>query len=88
MLMSWSNWFSEIIWPTIAVESTGAVGSWFCNSCARRFRNVVSNPPLELLLEVEVPVLVAVAVPAGLFTAFATPLFATGLSVFKIVGIV
>jgi hypothetical protein len=27
MLMSWSSWLSEIIWPTIAVESTGAVGS-------------------------------------------------------------
>jgi len=24
--MSWSSWLSEIIWPTIAVESTGAVG--------------------------------------------------------------
>jgi hypothetical protein len=86
MLMSWSNWFSEIICPTIAVESTGAVGSWFCNSCARRLRNVVSSPPLELLLEVEFPV-VAPLGPTAAFTAFATPLLATGLSVFKIVGI-
>jgi len=27
MLISWSSWFRDIIWPTIAVESTGAVGS-------------------------------------------------------------
>jgi len=49
---------------------------------------VVSNSPPELLLEVEVPVLVIPVAPAALFTAFATPLFTTGLSVFKIVGIV
>jgi hypothetical protein len=39
--ISWSNWFSETIWPTIAVGSTGEVGSWFCSSVTSRFRNVV-----------------------------------------------
>ncbi len=53
MLMSWSNWLSETIWPTISVGSTGEVGSWFCNSVTSRFRNVscrlVDEVALELL---------------------------------------
>jgi hypothetical protein len=54
---------SEIICPTIAVESIGEVGSWFCNSSTRRLRKVVpvvvpAKPvplaPVEVLLDVEV----------------------------------
>jgi hypothetical protein len=65
MLMSWSSEFREIICPTIAVESTGAVGSWFCNSLTSKLRNVelVLEPPrAELELVEEVVELVAFAV--------------------------
>jgi hypothetical protein len=55
MLMSWSNWFSETICPTISVGSTGEVGSWFCNSVTSRLRKVscrlVDDVALELLDE-------------------------------------
>jgi hypothetical protein len=82
MLMSWSSWLSEIIWPTIAVESMGAVGSWFCNSVANRFRKVLPIPVDE------VPAFVPVvgAVPAFAFTALLTTLTAGGCSAFKTAG--
>jgi hypothetical protein len=38
--MSWSSWLRDTIWPTISVGSTGAVGSWFCNSVTNRFKKV------------------------------------------------
>jgi hypothetical protein len=75
MLMSWSSWFSEIIWPTISVESTGAVGSWFCNSVDSRLRKVlpkaVTEVPLELVLAlvVELAALVEVRVLAAFLAA-------------------
>jgi hypothetical protein len=57
--MSWSNWFSDTNCPTIAVGSTGAVGSWFCNSVTSKFRKVswrlVDESPVgavEVLLDV------------------------------------
>jgi hypothetical protein len=72
--ISWSNWFSDTICPTIAVGSTGAVGSWFCNSVTSRFRNVscklVADVAEELLDVLLVPfvllplVLGALAFPA------------------------
>jgi hypothetical protein len=58
MLINCPNWLSEIICPTIAVESTGAVGSWFCNSCERRLRKVDPIPPSAVLFEDDPPVLV------------------------------
>jgi len=58
--ISWSSEFSETIWLTICVGSTGEVGSWFCSSVTSRFRNVLSrldedvpNAPLDELLLVE-----------------------------------
>jgi hypothetical protein len=68
MEISWSSWFSDTIWLTISVGSTGCVGSWFCNSVTRRLRNVVcrslAEVPFELLLEpleLLVPLVPAVA---------------------------
>jgi hypothetical protein len=76
MLINWSSWFSEIICPTIAVESMGAVGSWFCNSLTRRFRNVVpavvpSRPPVEVVEVLDVVFAVAAFAFALRETAFA-----------------
>jgi hypothetical protein len=81
--MRWSSWLSEIIWPTIAVESTGAVGSWFCNSVANKFKKVLPIPLAEVL-PAFVPVVGAVL--AFALTAFLTELTAAGWSVFKTVG--
>ena len=50
--ISWSSWFNETICPTIAVGSTGDVGSWFCSSVTRRFRNVVCRLLAEVADEV------------------------------------
>lgn len=49
--ISWSSWFNETICPTIAVGSTGDVGSWFCNSVTRRLRNVVCRLLAEVAEE-------------------------------------
>jgi len=38
--ISWSSWLRDTICPTISVGSTGAVGSWFCNSVTSRFKKV------------------------------------------------
>ena len=75
----------------MAVESTGAVGSWFCNSCASRLRKVVPSALPELLLEVELLLLVVFAVLAVLALAVKdvwSVLFGDALSVLKIVGMV
>jgi hypothetical protein len=49
---------------------------------------VVPNPPAELLLEVDVVVLAALAEVALAVAGFESPLVAAGLSVFKIVGMI
>ena len=59
----------------------GAVGSWFCNSVANRFRKVL---PISVD---EVPAFVpVVGLPAFAFTALLTTLTAGGCSAFKTVG--
>jgi hypothetical protein len=51
MLSSALSWLRLTICPTIAVESIGAVGSWFCNSARSRVINVLlSESALELEL--------------------------------------
>jgi hypothetical protein len=87
ILISWSNWFNEIIWPTMAVESTGAVGSWFCSSVDKRFKKVVSNPEPDVAIDevpLDEPVLGVALGPAAL----AIPLVAAGLRLFMIDGMV
>jgi hypothetical protein len=49
---------------------------------------VVSNPPAELLPEVELAVPVALALLDLAVAGFMSPTLATGLSVFNIVGMV
>jgi hypothetical protein len=77
MLMSWSNWLSETIWPTISVGSTGEVGSWFCSSVTSRLRKVscrlVDEVALELFEALDgLLVLVVLPVPLAALGATAT----------------
>ena len=44
------SWFSDIIWPTICVGSTGEVGSWHCSSVHNSCKKVVSMLPEPLAL--------------------------------------
>ena len=70
----------------MAVGSTGAVGSWFCSSCANRLRNVVPNELAPVPFDVELLVPVVPDVLAFVAAAFAE--LAAGRRALSTVGIV